>query len=202
MKLLAILPLVLPLVLLAACADIEKPDEENAEEVITTVVLDFVPASGSASSFAWSDPEADGSPVVDDITLADGETYTVSVSFLNELEDPAEDITEEVGAEDDQHQVFVTGSAVQGPATGTNAAAVVSHAYADADANGFPVGLENTVASLMPGSGTLTITLRHLPPENDVAVKTGTLAEDAASSSLDALPGDTDVSVDFALTVE
>jgi D-alanyl-D-alanine carboxypeptidase len=107
-----------------------------------------------------------------------------------------------VGAEDDQHQVFVTGSAVQGPATGTNAAAVVSHAYADADANGFPVGLENTVASLMPGSGTLTITLRHLPPENDVAVKTGTLAEDAASSSLDALPGDTDVSVDFALTVE
>jgi hypothetical protein len=201
-KLLAILPLVLPLVLLAACADIEKPDEENPEEVITTVVLDFVPASGSALSFTWADPEADGSPVVDDITLADGETYTVSVSFLNELEDPAEDITEEVAAEDDQHQVFVTGSAVQGPATGDNAAAVVSHVYADSDANGFPVGLENTVASLMPGSGTLTITLRHLPPENDVAVKTGTLAEDAASSSLDALPGATDVSVDFALTVE
>ncbi|MBM4391156.1 MAG: hypothetical protein FJ090_08545 [Deltaproteobacteria bacterium] len=192
----------IPLFLLAACADTEKPHEHNEGEVITTIVLDFAPTSGTATSYTWADPEADGSPVIDDITLADGETYAVSVSFLNELEDPPEDITEEVGAEDDQHQVFFTGSAVQGPATGDNAAAVVSHAYDDADENGFPVGLENTVASITPGSGTLTITLRHLPPENDVAVKTGTLAEDVAAGGIAALPGDTDVSVDFALTVE
>jgi hypothetical protein len=196
-KKLALIPL-----LLAACADTEKPLENNEEELITTVVLDFIPASGSATSFTWADPEADGSPVVDDITLADGETYAVSVSFLNELEDPAEDITEEVDAESDQHQVFFTGSAVNGPATGDNPAAVVSHAYTDTDANGFPVGLTNTVTTFMPGSGTLTLTLRHLPPENDVAVKTGTLAEDAAAGGIAALPGDTDVSVDFALTVE
>ena len=33
--------------------------------------------------------------------------------FLNELEDPAEDITEEVEDESDQHQVFFTGTAAE-----------------------------------------------------------------------------------------
>jgi hypothetical protein len=98
-----VLPLSL-LSLLAACGDVKNPEEVNAEEVITTIALTFTPTSGGAAlEFAWADPENDGSPVIDDILLSDADDYTLTVSFLNELEDPAEDITEEVDAESDQH---------------------------------------------------------------------------------------------------
>jgi hypothetical protein len=187
----------------AACGDVKNPDEVNPEEVITTVTLDFVPASGGATvSASWADPENDGSPVIDPITLSEVDDYTLAVSFLNELEDPAEDITLEVQEESDVHQLFFTGSAVQGPATGESAAAVVSQAYDDADVNGFPVGLENSIGTLQAGSGVLTVTLRHLPPENDAAVKTGALADDVAAGGFTDLPGATDASVDFDLTVQ
>lgn len=189
--------------LLAACDDVANPDEVNPEEVITTVELAFTPASGgSALTFSWSDPENDGSPVIDEVVLSDAEDYTLAVSFLNELESPAEDITVEVDAESDQHQVFFTGTGVESAATGENASAVVSIAYGDTDANGFPVGLANDVSTLGVGTGTLGVMLRHLPPENDTAVKTGTLAEDAAGSSVDALPGEADADVEFTITVE
>ena len=195
--------LVLPLSLLAACADVANPDEVNAEEVITTVALTFTPSSGGAAiEAAWADPENDGSPVIDAIVLSDADEYTLAVAFLNELEDPAEDITQEVGAESDEHQVFFTGTAVESPATGENANAVISQAYDDTDANGFPVGLASSVATLGVGSGTLTVTLRHLPPENDTPVKTGTLADDVAAGGIESLPGETDASVDFALEVQ
>ena len=176
---------------------------EEGEEVITTVALTFKPVSGGAAVEAtWADPENDGSPVIDDIVLSDTEDYTLAVSFLNEIEDPAEDITEEVDAESDQHQVFFTGTGVESPATGENAGAVVSQAYDDTDANGFPIGLASSVVTLGVGSGTLTVTLRHLPPENDTPVKTGTLADDVAAGGIESLPGETDASVDFALAVQ
>jgi hypothetical protein len=79
---------------------------------------------------------------------------------------------------------------------------VLSHTYGDTDANGFPVGLTNTIDILQAGSGVLTVTLRHLPPQDDAAVKTGTLAEDVAADGIDGLPGATDVSVDFDVTVQ
>ena len=31
--------------------------------------------------------------MIDPITLTEGETYTVNIEILNELEDPAEDVT-------------------------------------------------------------------------------------------------------------
>ncbi|MFZ5482014.1 MAG: type 1 periplasmic binding fold superfamily protein [Myxococcota bacterium] len=191
------------LLALAACGDVTKPEETNPQEVITTVALTFTPASGGVPlAFAWADPENDGDPVIDDVVLSDAEDYGLAVSFLNELEDPAEDITEEVAAESDEHQIFYTGSAIEGPATGENAGAVVAHAYDDSDANGLPVGLSNTISTLGVGNGTLTVTLRHLPPENDVATKTATLAEDVAAGGFEAIPGETDAQVEFPVLVE
>lgn len=188
---------------LIACGDVKDPGGENEQEVITTVTLAFEPTDGSgALTFSWTDPENDGSPVIDGITLADATDYALRVSFLNELEDPPEDITTEVADESDQHQVFFTGSAVEGPATGDNASAVVSHAYGDLDANGNPIGLDNTIATLAPGSGELTVTLRHLPPEGGEAVKVAGLAEAVAADGFDAIGGDDDANVTFPLTVE
>ena len=95
------------LALLAGCGDVEKPAETNEEEVITTVQLTFSPSDGGdAVVAAWDDPENDGSPVIDSIVLSDAADYSLAVRFLNAFEDPAEDITEEVDAESDQHQVF------------------------------------------------------------------------------------------------
>ncbi len=190
------------LLLSPACTDVEQPHEENAEELITTVQLDFVDGAGATSTFTWSDPEADGSPVIDDVRLPAGGAWTLSISFLNALEEPAEDVTVEVEAEAEQHQVFLTGGAVEGPATGENPDAVIEHTYADEDENGFPVGLENSIVARSAGSGTLEITLRHLPPQNGSPVKTATLAEDAASGGLAGLPGEPDANVEFAVTVE
>lgn len=191
------------LVFATACGDVENPEGEEENEVITTLVLTFTPvAGGDALEFSWADVENDGNPVIDDIALSDADDYDVTVSFLNELEDPAEDITLEIQDEDDEHQIFFTGTAVQGPATGTNASAVVEHAYADSDADGLPVGLDNTFTTLGTGSGELTVTLRHLPPENGEAVKVSGLADTVASDGFGAIGGDNDVQVTFALDVQ
>lgn len=196
-------PLILTTLALAACQDTENPEETNPQEVITTIVLAFTPqAGGDALEFSWADPENDGSPVIDDIVLADADDYDLAVRFLNELEDPAEEITEEVDAESDVHQVFVTGTAVEGPATGENAAAVVTHAYDDTDANGLPVGLANTITTVAPGTGTFIVTLRHMPPENDTPVKTATAADDVAAGGLESIGGETDAQVTFDLEVQ
>jgi hypothetical protein len=191
------------LIAAVGCGDVENPENEEENEVITTVELTFAPQSGGAELvFTWADPENDGDPIVEDIVLDDAEDYDVTVRFLNELEDPAEDITAEIEDEAEEHQVFFTGSAVQGPATETNTAAVIEHAYADEDAGGLPIGLDNTFATVSVGNGELTVTLRHLPPEDGAAVKVDDLAGSVAVDGISGIAGDTDVSVTFAIEVE
>lgn len=190
--------------LLSGCPNVENPDDPaNEQEVITTVALSFVPEGGGAAlEFTHADPENDGDPVIDTVTLAAGTTYTLSVSFLNELEDPAEDITVEVNEENDQHQVLIYGDGVEGPATGTNADHLVTHAYRDEDANGLPVGLSSTTDAVVAGDAEFKVMLRHLPPENDAAVKVESIADDFASGGSAAIGGETDADVTFPLTVE
>lgn len=184
-------------------SDVATPTDSGdaAPELITAVTLTFTPDGGTPLVFEWSDPEADGSPTVDPVVLADADDYDCTVAFRNDQSNPPEDLTAEIEEESHEHQVFFTGDGVEGPATGENPAALISHAYADTDANGFPVGLENTVTTLMTGTRQLVVTLRHLPREG-APVKTGTLADLVATSGLSALPGDTDAQVTFDLTVQ
>lgn len=195
-----------PLVLLftGACKDVEGDghDDGHENEVITTVELSLTPQSGAPLVVAWADPENDGDPVIDTIGLTNGEVYAVAVSFLNELEDPAEDLTPEIADEAEEHQIFFTGTGVQGPATGTNVGAVVEHAYADTDGGGLPIGLDNTLTVLGPGTGELTITLRHLPPESGSEVKVAGLAEDIAAGGFGSIGGDNDAMVTFPIEVQ
>lgn len=189
---------------LAACGDdVTNPDNTNEQEVITTVTLTFVPDGGGATVVAsFDDPDGEGgaAPTIDDITLTAGSTYAVSVQFLDKLKTPAEDITAEIEAEDDEHQLFFTGDAVDGPAT-SNPGAILQHSYADMDGSGFPIGLSNTIVARAAGTGKLTVTLRHLP-EVGSPVKVAGLAEAVAAGGLAALPGDTDASVEFDVTVQ
>ena len=179
-----------------ACSDVKDDHDHHHHdhELITTLVLDFEATDGSESfSAVWADADQSGNPVVDDIVLTDGLTYNVMVSVLNELEEPAEDITEEIADEADEHQVFFTGGAV---------GSLVSQSYLDSDSSGLPLGLENEFAVLSTGSDTLKVTLRHMPKESGQSIKEEGLAEQALSDGIGSLPGDSDVSVDFSLSVE
>jgi hypothetical protein len=188
---------------LAACGG-DDGGTTNENEVITTVILDLTPAGGGAAvSATFNDPDGDGgaAPTVDPLVLANGTTYTMTVRFQNRLETPPDEITDEVRDEADQHQVFFTGTAINGPATATTAAPL-TQSYADMDDNGLPIGLSNTiVAATGTGTGTVIVTLRHLPPVNDTAVKIAGLAMQIRTDGIAALPGDTDAQVTFMATV-
>ena len=187
-----------------ACADHDHDDHEHTHEneVFTTITLTFTPGNGDAPIVAsWADPEADGSPVIDPINLTNGETYTVTVQFFNELEDPAEEMTPEVLDENDEHQVFFYGAGVSGPSS-DSADAVVAQAYDDEDGNGFPVGLSNTFEAVNAGTGTMSVLLRHMPTVNGATVKTATLGDVLKAEGITALPGSTDINVDFVVTVQ
>ena len=176
--------------------------DHDPNEVMTTVQLTFTAASsGEAFTATWENIDQDDTPNVDPINLTQGEVYAVSITVLNELEDPAEDVTIELRDELDEHQTFWTGDKVSSPAN-ESADPIITQAYDDEDANGWPVGLENTVEAVSAGSTVLTFMLRHMPPVNGEAVKTGTLADVVKSDGPTALPGSTDISVEFDVTVQ
>ena len=181
----------------------DSADGGNEGEVITTVTLTFTPSGGGTPVVAAVDDlDGDGgnAPTIRPVTLTAG-IFDMSVRFENKLENPPEDITEEVEDEADQHQVFFTGNAVNGPATTNQAGAPLMHSYGDTDLKGLPIGLANKVTAVK-GTGMLTVTLRHLPPVNDMAVKSATLAETVRSGGFSAIGGDTDVQVTFPVTVQ
>jgi hypothetical protein len=95
--------------------------------------------------------------------------------------------------------VFFTGTAVNGPASNQPTGAL-THTYSDTDVNGLPIGLVNNVAA-KAGTGTLTLTLRHMPLLNGSAVKVAGVADTVKASGFAAIGGETDVSVNFAVTV-
>ncbi len=177
----------------------EDGHDHNEAEVITRVELSFTPdGGGDAIVAAFSDPDGDGgmSGTSDPIVLAANTTYAVAVTFANELEDPAEDLTGEIEEEAEEHQIFFAGDAVGG---------LLTHTYADMESayggnsvgDDLPVGLSNTIVAADAGTGSLTVQLQHLPEVNGEAVKVAGLADMFPS-----LPGETDASVSFDVTVE
>lgn len=190
------------LVSVVACGGDSDHGHDHENEFITTVTLTFTPeGGGNPQIFKFDDPDHEGgqAPTVDDIDLAAG-SYELTVAFANGLEEPPEDITEEIEDESDEHQLFFTGSAVNGPAS-NNAGAPLTHTYGDKDGDGNPVGLVNNVVAAA-GTGELVVTLRHLPLVNDEPAKTSTLADEVRSGGISSILGRTDVHVTFSVEVK
>lgn len=169
--------------LFTACSDDDggdNPDPVNEEEVITTMNITLTPmGGGTAVTFSSQDLDGDGpnAPVITAPNLAGNTTYNATIEILNETESPAEDITEEIEEEDDEHQFIfeITGSLASATAT-------------DTDGDGNPVGLSFDLVTNTAGSASLTVTLRHEPTKpND-----GTLAGAA---------GETDIAATFSFTI-
>lgn len=174
--------LVIPAIFSTSCSNDDAP--VNEEEVITTVRTTLT-GGGQVITLTSRDLDGDGpnAPVVTvSGNLVAGTTYTGSTEFLNELESPAEDITIEVQEEGADHQVFYQLASSIGTVT-----------YTDTDANGRPIGLNFTLVAGTSGTtGTLTVTLRHLP--NKTA--TGVAAGDITNAG-----GNTDAAVTFSVAV-
>ncbi|MFS4457154.1 type 1 periplasmic binding fold superfamily protein [Maribacter sp. 2304DJ31-5] len=169
--------------LFASCSnDDETPDPVNEEEVITTMTITLTPDGGGTSiTLQTRDLDGDG-PNVPVITvsgdLANGTTYNGNIVLLNETENPAENITEEVEEEDDEHQFFYTiGNGLD-----------VTTAYANFDRNGNPLGTEFTLIAGTASAGALTFILRHEPTK--------------PNSGLSDAGGETDVTATFNVTVQ
>jgi hypothetical protein len=195
----SLISLCLMLSLATACGS--DDGGEDLPEVITTVVLTFTPpGDGPDIVVEFDDPDGPGGDpaTIDPIELTAGE-YGLAIGFENRLEDPPEIITDEIRDEAEQHQVFLTGDAVDGPAS-DQPGAPFTHAYADEDLNTLPVGLTNTITAAT-GTGTLTVTLRHLPPIDGNPTKTATTAADVRAGGFSAIGGQSDAQVDFPATI-
>lgn len=173
-------------VLLATFTACEKPAPvvPNEEEVITTLTFTLTPTSGTPVVMTFKDLDGDGgnAPVITGGTLAANTTYTGSVTLLNETETPAENVTDEINAEKEEHQFFYT-TTVTG----------LQVAYTDTDANGKPIGLATTVTTAAAGTGNLTVVLKHEPNKDGTNVAAGDMTNAG---------GETDIEVTFPVTVQ
>lgn len=169
---------------LFSCSNDDNPAPVNEEEVITTIKVTLV-NGGNTITLQSQDLDGDGpnAPIVTvSGDLAASTTYLGSVKFLNELENPAEDITAEVEEEGVDHQLFFDL---------TNSLGTIT--YDDVDDNGNPIGLEFTLVTGSAGSGTLTITLRHKPNKEASGVSDGDITNAG---------GSTDAQVTFNVTIQ
>lgn len=165
----------------------EDPEPANEEELITTARVTFTNTANASdvATAVFQDLDGPGGndPVLTHPTLTANSTYSVSIVFLNEQENPAEDITEEVAEEDDDHQVFYVAG------TGLN----FTFAYGDQDGNGNPLGLVGTATTAAASTGNLTVTLVHEGDKSANGVNEG----DPTNAG-----GETDVTVTFNVTIQ
>ena len=158
------------------CNDVEEPPIENEEELITSVELIFTIKGGGSETFKFADPDGEGGNAptqFDTIKLLADTVYDLEVRFLDESKSPAENITEEVEEESDEHLVCYTSD-------------ISTITINDTDGNGLPLGLSASVSTMAASDGVFDISLKHQPD-----VKDGTCSL-----------GETDVEVAFPLLVK
>jgi hypothetical protein len=172
--------------LFTACSDDDDPIQVNEEELITTLTATLTPNGGGAvvtlKSVDLDGADGPDLPVITGGTLAINTTYSGVIKVENETESPAEDITEEVLEEGEEHQFFFTTS---------NDITTVT--YDDMDAGGNPIGVQFSLVTTTAGSGNLTITLRHEPNKTASGVTNGDITNAG---------GETDVQAVFPITVQ
>lgn len=184
-KLSLLITLFSTILIFTACK--KDPEDVNEEEVITTLLYTLTPDGGGTPvilSFRDLDGEDGNDPVVMGGTLAANQNYSGALELLNESESPAEDITEEIEEEDDEHQFFFE-STVNGLS--------VAYDEEDVDGDGNPVGLKTKLTTGSAGSGTLKVTLKHMPEKSASGVADGDISNAG---------GNTDIEVQFDIDVQ
>jgi hypothetical protein len=160
---------------LSAC---HKDHDQDEEELITTVRLKFTPASGPILTYSWQDLDGAGgnAPTIPTINLEVNTVYSVELELLNESVTPADNITEEIQAEAEEH-LFIFNSATSG----------LSILITDKDSNNLDLGLKSTWTTTNAATGNVNIVLKHNP--------------DKASSN-PAVTGSTDIDITMPVVIE
>jgi hypothetical protein len=169
-----------------SCSDDDnKSTPVNEEELITTVKVTLTNGT-NIITLTSKDLDGPDAPVITGGTLAANTVYIGEVSLLNETEDPAEVISaeiEESAEEKLDHQFFF--GALEG--------LLGTFAYADEDGEGNPIGLSFTFRTGAASTGSLSVTLRHLPNKSATGVSSGDITNAG---------GTTDAQAIFPITVE
>lgn len=163
----------------------ETPIIPNEEELITTLKWQLISINQQDTlNFLFRDLDGDGGsePTMETIDLKANTIYSARVTLLNELNMPVEDITEEVSEEAEDHQFFYE-TDISG----------LTVAYSDNDVNGNPIGILSMVTTADSSSGSLNITLLHLPDKFANGVSTGDIS---------LAGGESDISVSFNFNVK
>ena len=183
------LVLLITMIFFVSCDDDDDgiPPPINEEEVITTMTVTLAPQGGGSPVFLQTrDLDGDGpdAPVVTvSGPLEAGQVYNGSIEILNETESPAEDITEEIEEEADEHQFFfLVGGTLD-----------LTTEYDDQDDDGNPIGLAFTATAGAASNGILTVVLRHEPDKDAAGVSDGEIANAG---------GETDIEQDFSLEIQ
>ena len=114
--------------------------------------------------------------------LAANSQYQGTVVLLDETENPAVDITEEVEEEGDEHQFFFQTQGIN-----------LTFTYDDMDNSGRPIGLQFNLTTGDEGTGGMIVTLRHQPDKDASGVSDGDITN---------AQGETDLSTVFPITVQ
>lgn len=168
---------------LFSCKDEIK--NENEEEVINEITISLKDDANNNYTLAYKDSDGNGpnAPVITADKLPANKTLTGNIQLYNTLAQPADNITNEVLEEADEHQFFYQWSGSESPVT----------TYTDSDVNGKPIGIQFKVDTKGIYSGKLKVILRHQPNKSASGVSTG----DPANAG-----GATDVEIEFDVTVE
>jgi hypothetical protein len=165
----------------AASCDKENNADPNEGELITTLKVSLrEQGTATPQVFIFKDIDGPGGQApspFDSIIIKANKTYAASIQFLNEAVSPVDDITLEVNAEADDHQVFYESSIPTLNVTNLNI-----------DANGLPLGITSTWIIGAVAKGTIKITLKHKPGEK----ATGDLVA----------KGETDLEVGFGVKIQ
>ena len=129
-------------------------EQENDNEVITTVELRLTPAGGGTMlTYKWEDLDGAGgaNPVIDAVTLAANKSYNTQILIYDKTKNPVVVTSDEVKAEAVDHRFYFE------PAAGSN----ITVSGLDNDPNGIPLGLNSVWTTGAAATGSIKITLRH-----------------------------------------
>ena len=159
-----------------------KPQNQNEQEVITTVNLIIKDNGVLVDTFSFNDPDGVGglAPTIESILLSKSKTYTCTLLILDKTKTPADTTSVEIEKEKGVHQFFFH------PSAGTS----MTFAYVDYDDNGVPLGLQSLITTGAASTGKLTIILKHQPG-----------VKPSSGNGNEAL-GETDLEVSFDATIQ
>ena len=173
-----------------SCSDDDnKSTPVNEEELITTVKVTLTNGTNTITltSKDLDGPDAPGErEITVDGPLLANTTYTGKVELLNETDVPAEIISaiiEESAEEKLDHQFFF----------GTLSGLLGTFNYTDQDGEGKPIGLSFTFTTGAASTGSLSVTLIHLPNKSETGVSSGDITNAG---------GTTDAQAIFPITVQ